>query len=159
MLKLLPGPQVKALQKKGSGDNKKEGDDCKSPPKHARLIFAQTIAETADSFDSVAGLAQFLAQPANVSIDGSGINHAFITPDVAQQAIPFLHPAAPLNKSAQQFVFETGEMNDFAVDGNMMAQAIDADRAGDKRFRFARGLAATQNGLSAQHDFARRERF
>ena len=94
-----------------------------------------------------------------MSIDGSGIDHAFITPDVAQQAIPFLHPAAPLNKSAQQFVFETGEMNDFAVDGNMMAQAIDADRAGDKRFRFARGLAATQNGLSAEHDFARRERF
>src|SRR5207244_7091900 len=124
-----------------------------SPPKHARLTFAQTIAETANGFDSVAGLAQFLAQPANVSIDGAGIDHAFITPDVAQQAIPFLHPAAPLNKSAQQFVFETGEMNDFAVDGSMMAQAIDADRAGDKRFRFALGLAATQTGLSAERDF------
>src|SRR5881275_3361474 len=158
MLKLLPGPQVKTLQHKASGDDKKKGNS-KSPPKHARLTFAQTIAETADGFDSVAGLTQFLAQPANVSIDGSRINHAIITPDVAKQAIPLLHPAAPLNKSAQQFVFETGEMNDFAVDGNVMAQAIDADRAGDKRFRFARSLAATQNGLSAQHNFARGERF
>src|SRR6267143_448077 len=158
MLKLPPGPKVKALQNKGSSDDKKKGDS-QSPPKHARLTFAQTIAETANGFESVAGLAQLLAQPANVSVDGAGINHAFITPDVAQQAIPFLHPAAPLNKSAQQFVFETREMNDFAVDGNMMAQAIDADRAGDKRFRFARGLAAAQNGLGTQHDFARRERF
>src|SRR6266481_5048269 len=158
MFKLLPGSQPKALQNKSSGDDKKKGNS-QSPPKHARLTFAQTIAETADGFDSVAGLAQFLAQPANVSIDGSGINHAFITPDVAQQSIPLLHPAAPLNKSAQQFVFETGEMNDFAVNGNMMAQAIDSDRAGDKRFRFARGLGASQNGLSSEHDFARRERF
>src|SRR4029077_10677269 len=149
MLKLPPGPQIKALQNKGSGDGKKKGNS-QSPPKHARLTFAQTIAETANGFDSVAGLAQLLAQPANVSIDSAGIDHAFITPDIAQQAIPLLHPAAPLNKSAQQFVFEAGEMNDFAVDGNMMAQAIDADRAGDKRFRFARGLAATQNGLGAE---------
>src|SRR4029077_13670873 len=116
-------------------------------------------AETADSFDSVPSLAQLLAQPPDVSVDGAGINHAFITPDVAKQAVPLLHPAAPLNKSAQQLVLETGEMNDVAVDGNMMAQAIDPNRAGDKRFRFARSLAATQNGLSAQHDFAGRERF
>src|SRR5438874_12009638 len=111
MFKLLPGPQPKALQNKDSGDNKKKGDS-QSPPKHARLTLAQTITETADGFDSVAGLAQFLAQPANVSMDGSGINHAFITADVAQQAIPLLHPAAPLNQRAQQFVLETGEMND-----------------------------------------------
>src|SRR5881227_1596669 len=158
MLKLPPGPKVKALQNKGSGDDKKKGNS-ENPPKHARLTFAQTIAETANGFDSVAGLAQLLAQPANVSIDGAGINHAFITPDVAQQAILLLHPAAPLNKSAQQFVFETGKMNDFAVDGNMMAQAIDSDRAGDERLRFGRSLAPAQNGLGAQHDFARRERF
>src|SRR5438552_13915204 len=158
MLKLLPGSQVKVLHVKNSGDDSKK-PTSNNPPKHARLTFAQTIAETANGFDSVAGLAQLLAQPANVRIDGAGINHAFITPDVAQQAIPLLHPAAPLNKSAQQFVFETGKMNDFTVDGNMMAQAIDADRAGDKRFCFARGLAAAQNGLGAQHDFARRERF
>src|SRR5207302_2950763 len=125
---------------KGSGDDNKN-PNSNDPPKHARLAFAQTIAETTDSFDSVASLAQLLAQPANVSIDGAGINHAFITPDVAKQAVPLLHPAAPLHKSAQQFVFETGKMNDFAVDGNMMAQAIDADRAGDKRFRFARSVA------------------
>src|ERR1700745_2801067 len=137
MLKLPPGPKVKALQNKGSGDDKKKGNS-QSPPKHARLTFAQTIAETANGFDSVAGLAQLLAQPANMSINGAGINHAFITPDVAKQAIPLLHPAAPLNKSAQQFVLETGEMNDSAVDGNMMAQAMDADGAGDKRFFFAR---------------------
>src|SRR5207253_234522 len=142
-----------ALHVKGSSDDKKKCD-CNNPPMHARLTFAQTITETTDSFDSVASLAQLLAQPANVSIDGAGINHAFITPDVAKQAVPLLHPAAPLHKSAQQFVFETGKMNDFAVDGNMMAQAIDADRAGDKRFRFARSVAATQNGLSAQHYFA-----
>src|SRR6266496_2018034 len=109
MLKFLPGAQPKALQVKGSGDDNKK-PQSNNPPKHARLTFAQTIAKTADSFDSVASLAQFLAQPANVSIDGSGIDHAFITPNVAQQAIPLLHPAAPLNKSAQQFVFETGEM-------------------------------------------------
>src|SRR5256886_16761736 len=111
MLKPPPGPKVKAMQNKGSGDDKKKGNS-ENPPKHARLTFAQTIAETADGFDSVAGLTQFLAQPANVSIDGSRINHAFITPDVAKQAIPILHPAAPLNKTAQQFVFETGQMND-----------------------------------------------
>src|SRR4026208_1793921 len=113
MLKLPPGPKVKALQNISSGDDKKKGNS-QSPPKHARLTFAQTIAETANGFDSVAGLAQFLAQPANVSIDGSGINHAFITPDVAQQAIPFLHAAAPLHQRAQQFVLEAGGVDDSA---------------------------------------------
>src|SRR5437660_757528 len=158
MLKLLPGSQPKALHVKGGSDDKKKCD-CNNPPMHARLTFAQTITETTDSFDSVASLAQLLAQPADVSIDGAGIDDAFITPDVAEQAVPLLHPAAPLNKSAQQFVFEPGEMNDFAVDGNMMAQAIDPDRAGDKRLRFGRSLAPAQNRLSTQHDFARGERF
>src|SRR5438477_5593245 len=158
MLKLLPGSQPKALHEKGSDDDKKKCDS-NNPPKHARLTFAQTIAETADSFDGVAGLAQFLSQPADVSIDGAGIDHAFITPDVTEQAVPLLHPAAPLHQSTQQFVLEAGEMNYFAVDGNMMAQAIDPDRAGDKRLGFGRSLAAAQNRLRAQHDFARREWF
>src|SRR5438034_4396398 len=112
MLKLVPGAQVKAMQKKGSADQKKKYD-CNTPPMHARLTFAQTIAKTADSFDSVASLAQFFAQPTDVSIDGAGIDHAFITPDVAEQAVPLLHPAAPLHQSAQQFVLEAGEMNYF----------------------------------------------
>src|SRR5438477_1751177 len=158
MLKLLPGTQVKALQKKASGDDKKKGD-CNNPPMHARLTFAQTIAKTADSFDSVARFAQLLAQPADMSINGAGIDHAFITPDVAEEAVSLLHPAAPLHQSAQQFVLEAGEMKYFAIDGNMMAQAIDPDRAGDKRLGFGRSLAAAQNRLRAQHDFARREWF
>src|SRR5438105_5019666 len=154
MLKLLPRAQVNAPQKKGSGDDKKEYD-CNNPPMHARLTFAQTIAKTADSFDRVASLAQFLAQPADVGIDGAGIDHAFITPDVAEEAVSLLHPASALHQSVQQFVFEAGEMNYFAIDGNMMAQAIDPDRAGDKRLRFARRLPAAQDRLSTQHDFAR----
>src|SRR5437667_4361244 len=105
MLKLLPGTQVKALQKKGSGDDK-EKCDCKNPPMHARSTFAQTIAKTADGFDSVASLAQFLAQPADVGIDRAGIDHAFVTPDIAEEAVPLLHTAAPLHRSTQQFVFE-----------------------------------------------------
>src|SRR5438132_376397 len=117
MLKLLPGSQPKALQVKGSGDENKKSNS-NNPPKHARLGFAQTIAETTDSFDSVASLAQLLAQAADMSIDGAGIDHAFITPDVAEQAVALLHPTAPLHQSAQQFVLEAGEMNDFAVDGN-----------------------------------------
>src|SRR6266480_2915879 len=158
MVKLLPGSQPTALQVKGSGDDNKQSNS-NNPPKHARLAFAQTIAETADSFDSVASLAQFLAQPADVGIDRAGIDHAFVTPDVAEQAVPLLHPAAPLHQSAQQFVLEAGEMNYFTIDGNMMAQAIDPDRAGDKRLGFGRSLAAAQNRLRAQHDFARREWF
>src|SRR5437773_6166076 len=110
MLKLLPGTQVKAPQEKGSGDNEKECD-CKNPPMHARLTFAQTIAKTADSFDSVASLAQFLAQPADVGIDRAGIDHAFVTPDVAEQAVALLHPAAPLHQSAQPFVLEAGSVH------------------------------------------------
>src|SRR5437870_10560252 len=158
MLKLPPRSQPKAPHVKGSGDDNKN-PNSNNPPKHARLGFAQTIAETTDSFDRVASLAQFLAQPADVGIDGAGIDHAFITPDVAEQAVPLLHPAAPLNQSAQQFVFEAGEMNYFAVDGNMMAQAIDPDRTGDKRLRFGWSLAAAQNRLCAQDNFARREWF
>src|SRR5438309_11635458 len=123
MLKLPPRSQPKAPHVKGSGDDNKN-PNSNNPPKHARLAFAQTIAETADSFDSVARLAQLLAQPADVSIDGAGIDHAFITPDVAEQAVALLHPTAPLHQSSQQFVFEAGEMNDFAVNRNMMAQAI-----------------------------------
>src|SRR6266496_1319182 len=157
MFKLLPGTQVKALQKEGSGHDKKKCD-CKNPPMHARLAFAQTIAKTADSFDSVPSLAQFLAQPADVGIDRAGIDHAFVTPDIAEQAVPLLHPTAPLHQGTQQFVLEAGEMNYFTIDRNMMAQAIDPDRAGDKRLRFARSVATAQNRLSTQHDFARGER-
>src|SRR6184192_1153019 len=153
MLKLLPGTQVKALQKKDSSDDKKKCD-CNNPPMHARLTFAQTIAKTADSFDSVASLAQFLAQPADV-----GIDHAFVTPDIAEQAVPLLHPTAPLHQGTQQFVLEAGEMNYFTIDGNMMAQAIDPNRAGNKRLRFGRNLAAAENRLSTQHHFTRGERF
>src|SRR6476619_5225087 len=120
MLKLPPGPKVKALQNKSSGDDKKKRNS-QSPPKHARLTFAQTIAETADGFDSVAGPAQLLAQPANVSIDSAGIDHAFIPPNVAIQSTPFPHPVAPLNKRAQQLVVDSGEMNDFSFDGNIIA--------------------------------------
>src|SRR5438309_9221822 len=149
MLKLPPRSQPKAPHVKGSGDDNKN-PNSNNPPKHARLAFAQTIAETADSFDSVAGLAQLLAQPADVSIDGAGIDHAFITPDVAEQAVALLHSAAPLHQSTQQFVFEAGEMNYFAVDGNMMAQTIDSDRAGNKRLRFGRSFTAAQNRLCAQ---------
>src|SRR5207244_11987565 len=134
MLKLLPGTQVKALQKKDCSDDEKKCD-CNNPPMHARLTFAQTIAKTADSFDSVASLAQFLAQPADVGIDGAGIDHAFVTPDVAEQAVPLLHPAAPLHQGMQQFVFETGEMNYFTIDGNLMAQTIHPNRAGNNQMR------------------------
>src|SRR3954452_21723581 len=109
MLKLLPGAQPKALHGTDNDDDDKK-PNSNNPPMHARLTFAQTIAKTADSFDSVASLAQFLAQPADVGIDGAGIDHAFVTPDVAEEAVPLLHPAAPLHQSAQQFVFETGEM-------------------------------------------------
>ena len=140
MLKLLPGTQVKALQKKDSSDDKKKCD-YNNPPMHARLTFAQTIAKTADSFDSVASLAQFFAQPADVSIDGAGIDHAFVTPDIAKQAVPLLHPAAPLHQSTQQFVLEARQINYFTINGNMMAQAVDPDRAGDKRLRFGWSLA------------------
>src|SRR5437763_2175511 len=156
MLEILPRPEVNALDKKGAAHDDDEERDSNNPPKHARLILAQTIAETTDSFDSVARFAQLLAQAADMSINGARINHAFITPDVAKQAIPLLHPAAPLHKSAQQFVLEAGEMNYFAVDGDVMAKAIDADRAGEQRLRFDRGLAVTQDGLSAEHDIERR---
>src|SRR5438270_5114462 len=98
MFKLLPGAQVKALQNKASGDDKKKGNS-KSPPKHARLILAQTIAETTDSFDSVARFAQLLAQAADMSINGAGIDHAFITPDVAEEAVSLLHSAPALHQS------------------------------------------------------------
>src|ERR1700730_12735277 len=149
MLKLLPRSKVKVLHVKSSGDDNKK-PTSNNPPKHARLAFAQTIAETTNSLDSVASLAQLLAQPADVSIDGAGIDHAFITPDVAEQAVALLHPAAPLHQSTQQFVLEAGEMNYFAVNGNMMAQAIDSDRAGNKRLRFGRSFTAAQNRLCAQ---------
>src|SRR5205085_9273997 len=119
MFKLLPGTQVKALQKEGSGDDKKKCY-CNNPPMHARLTFAQTIAKTADSFDSVASLAQFLAQPADVGIDGAGIDHAFVTPDVAEEAVPLLHPPAPLHTSSQRLVHGPGEMTYCTLIGNMM---------------------------------------
>src|SRR5207244_13474355 len=128
MFKLLPGTQVKALQKEGSGDDKKKCY-CNNPPMHARLTFAQTIAKTADSFDSVASLAQFLAQPADVGIDRAGIDHAFVTPDIAAQAVPLLHPTAPLHQGPQHFVLEAGELHYFNFDGNMIAQALSSDRA------------------------------
>src|SRR5207244_96132 len=124
MFKLLPRAQQSTPPEKSSDDDNKK-PTSNNPPKHARLAFAQTIAETTDSFDSVASLAQLLAQPADVSIDGAGINHAFITPDIAKKAVPLLHPAAPLHQRTQQFVLEAGEMNYFAVDGNVMAKAID----------------------------------
>src|SRR5438874_12771725 len=115
MFKLLPGTQVKALQKEGSGDDKKKCY-CNNPPMHARLTFAQTIAKTADSFDSVTSLAQLLAQPVDVSIERAGIDHAFVTPDIAEQAVPLLHPTAPLHQGTQQFVLEAGELDYLTID-------------------------------------------
>src|SRR5437660_935175 len=100
MLKLPPRSQPKAPHVKGSGDDNKN-PNSNDPPKHARLAFAQTIAETTDSFDSVASLAQLLAQPADVSIDGAGIDHAFITPDVAQQAAAPSEAVMTLNPAAR----------------------------------------------------------
>src|SRR5205085_11349148 len=98
MLKLLPGTQVKALQKKDCSDDEKKCD-CNNPPMHARLTFAQTIAKTADSFDLVASLAQFLAQSSYVGLDGAGLDQAYVTPDVAMLSVPLLHQAPPLHQS------------------------------------------------------------
>src|SRR5437764_5620053 len=126
---------------------------------HARSAFAQTITEAADSFDGVAGFAQLLPQAADVSIDGASINHAFVTPDVAEEAVPLLHPAAPLHQGTQQFVLETGEMNYFTIDGDMMTQAIDPNGAGNERLHVVWSFAPAQNRLRAQDDFPWRKRF
>src|SRR5437762_10285129 len=134
MVKLLPGSQPKALHVKGSGDDNKK-PNSNNPPMHARLTFAQTIAKTADSFDSVASLAQFLAQPADVGIDRAGIDHAFVTPDIAEQAVPLLHPTAPWHQGTQQFVLEPGEMYYFTIHGNMMSLSIDPNRSYSTRSR------------------------
>src|SRR5215471_18657094 len=158
MFKILPWSQVNAPDKKDSAHRDDKQCDSKDPPKHARLTFAQTITETANGFDSIAGFAQFLAQPADVSVNGAGIDHTFVTPDIAEQAVALLNTAATLHQRTQQFVLETGEINDFAVDGDVMAQAVDLDRSGSKRLRFVRRLASAQNCLSAQDHFARRER-
>src|SRR4029077_2089491 len=61
------------------------------------LLFAKAIAETAHSFNRVAGLAEFFAQSANVRVHGAGVDYAFVAPDVVEQFIALLHPASALD--------------------------------------------------------------
>src|SRR5437016_13709805 len=159
MLEILPWLQVNAAEQQSSARGDCEEYNSKNPPMHARSTFAQAIAETANSFDRITGPAQLLAQPANVSVNGTGIDHTFVAPNVAEQAIAFLNSPPPLHQRTEQFVLETGKMKYLAIHRNAMAQAVDLDRSSRYRLRFVRGFASTQNCLSTQHDFAWREWF
>src|ERR1700745_409149 len=132
MLEILPWSQINAPDDKGSAGRDNKQCNSKNPPMHARSTFAQTVAETANSFDRVAGLAQFLPQSTHMSINGTGVDYTFVTPDIAEQAIAFLNAAAALHQRAKQFEFDAGEMHDLAIDQNLMAQSVDVDRTGDK---------------------------
>ena len=59
--------------------------------KSSALGFPQSITETADGFNRVTRLAQFLTQPAHVRIHCAGVNHAFVTPNLVKKPIAFLH--------------------------------------------------------------------
>src|SRR5689334_22820491 len=116
MLEILPRFHIETLEQNSSHRSDCEEDNSKKPPMHARLTFAQTIAEAANSFDRVTGLAQLLPQSAHVSIDCTGVDHAFVTPDVAEEPITFLNAPAALHQGAQQLEFDASEMNDPAID-------------------------------------------
>src|SRR4026207_939951 len=116
MLKILPWFHVKTPKEHISPRSDCEEYNSKKPPMHARLTFAQTIAEAANGFDRVTGFAQFLPQSAHVRIDCAGVDHAFVTPDVAKETIAFLNAPAALHQGSQQLEFDAGEMHDLAID-------------------------------------------
>jgi hypothetical protein len=51
---------------------------------HLKLSLAETIAETAHGFDSIAGRSEFFPQPSHMRVDGAGVDNAFVAPDVVE---------------------------------------------------------------------------
>src|ERR1043165_1266040 len=102
MLEILPWFHVKTPEQNSTPCRDCEQHNSKKPPMHARSTFAQTIAEAANRFDRVTGFAQFLPQSAHMRIDCAGVDHAFVTPDVAEETIAFLNAPAALHQGSQQ---------------------------------------------------------
>ena len=91
-------------------------------------------------------------------VDRAGVDDAFVAPDVVEQPVARLHTAAPLQKRAQKFELDAGEMDAFAGDRNLMPRRIDVNGAGRDRFFAQLIFRAAQDRLDAQNDFARTER-
>src|SRR5438477_10917503 len=128
MLEILPWLQVNAPEQQSSARGDCEEYNSKNPPMHARSTFAQAIAETANSFDRITGPAQLLAQPANVSVNGAGIDHTFVAPNVAEQGIAFLNSPPPLHQRTEEFVLGTGKMKCLGVHRKAIAAVVDLGR-------------------------------
>src|SRR6202022_1964043 len=123
------------------------------------LFLAQPVTETADRFNNVSGFSELFAQAPHVGIDSSGVDHAFVAPNLVEQTVALLDAATPLHQRAQQFELKTGEIDTLAVDEDFVARRINRNRPGRQAIVSFFGTATAQDRFDAQNNFARTERF
>src|SRR5215471_7141155 len=132
----------------------------RSHPGEAKYSFlTQPISKPADSFNNVAGLAEFFAETPNVGIDRTGVDHTFVTPNLVQQTIAFLNASAALHQRAQKFEFKASQTDRFAVDEHLMPRGIDGDCSGGELLVGPIRRTATQNRFDSQNYFPGAEWF
>src|SRR4051812_48344440 len=122
--------------------------------------FPDAITKPTDGFNCVSGFAEFFSQPANVGIDRAGVDHAFITPDLVEQAVAFLDASLPPHQHAEELELDTRQPHRFARDLDVVPGRIERDQA-YRYFVFLGpvALAAAQNRIYSQDQFAWTERF
>src|SRR5436853_6314845 len=114
-------------------------------PKNTASFLAQAITKSAHALNDVPRFSKLLAKTANVSIDRSSVDYAFVTPHLVEQTIPLLHAAALLHQRPKKFELETGQLDRFAIHQNFVARRIDRNRPGRHAILCLFGTSTAQN--------------
>src|SRR5262249_17339411 len=118
----------------------------------------QSIAEPADAFNHIGGLAEFLAKASDMRVHRARINNTFVTPYVVKQAVTPLNATASLDQRAQKFEFKTCEIDSLPVNRNLITRRINGNRTSRQAFVVLFRLATSHDRSNPQHHFPRTER-
>ena len=92
----------------------------------ARLTFDETITYATDGIEIFSGCAELFTKAAHMGINGARIDHAVVLPDIAQQLLAGLNPAAALGQHAQQLELGSGQCDLFAAPAHQVAGSVNA---------------------------------
>ena len=106
------------------------------------------------------GGADFFAEAAHVGIHSAGIDEGIVFPDIAEELVAGLDASGALGEDGEELEFGGSEVDGLAFPRGDVAGDIDMEIAEAELVAgFFAGLAAAEDFLDAQEEFARAERF
>src|SRR5262245_47958622 len=95
-------------------------------------IVNKTVSHPADGIQVPRGPAEFLAEPAHMSVHRSRVDKIVVLPDIAEQLLTRLHSSAALCQQGEKLKFCGGQLDAFSLHGykvlrNINTELIDAN--------------------------------